>query len=155
MYEVTKMEQETLMEENKSLKKCNLIVVYSSKEDQVLMCMRRKPPYQGLFNFVGGKIEPGETGIHAAYRELEEETAITPDDIQLVHLADFIYYVDGWHMEVYVGKLKKALAVSGDENQLCWKSVDEDFFDTARYAGNGNIGHIMKLVENSKKQLLR
>ena len=61
----------------------NLIVVFSPEGDKVLMCRRIKEPYKGLSNFVGGKIEPGEDGETAAYRELFEETGITRRDIQL------------------------------------------------------------------------
>lgn len=76
------------------MKGYNLIVVFNEASDRVLMCRRRKEPYKGLLNFVGGKIERNEEGIAAAYRELEEETAITKDDIILAHLMDFTYYLE-------------------------------------------------------------
>ncbi|MBQ8592031.1 MAG: NUDIX domain-containing protein [Lachnospiraceae bacterium] len=82
----------------------NLIVVFNEMADKMLMCMRKKDPYKGLSNFVGGKIEQGEDGLHAAYRELEEETAITREDITLTHLMDFTYHLDSCYVEVYVGK---------------------------------------------------
>ena len=50
----------------------NLIVVFSEDSTKMLMCRRLKEPYMGLYNFVGGKIEKGEDGIDAAYRELWE-----------------------------------------------------------------------------------
>ena len=71
-----------------------LIVVFNEDEDKILMCKRRKNPYNGLSNFVGGKIERNENGIDTAYRELQEETAITKADIKLTHLMDFTYYLD-------------------------------------------------------------
>ena len=55
----------------------NLIVVFSEDRTKMLMCRRLKEPYMGLYNFVGGKIEKGEDGIDAAYRELREETGCT------------------------------------------------------------------------------
>ena len=58
------------------------------------MCKRKKDPYKGLANFVGGKIEKNENGLDAAYRELEEETTITKDDIMLLHIMDFTYYIE-------------------------------------------------------------
>ena len=51
----------------------NLVVVFSPLGDKMLMCRRIKDPYNGLMNFVGGKIENGESGEDAAYRELFEE----------------------------------------------------------------------------------
>ena len=48
----------------------NVILVFDREKKKLLMCRRRKPPYQGLLNLVGGKVEPGEEREHAAYREL-------------------------------------------------------------------------------------
>ena len=133
----------------------NAIVVFDEHADKMLMCKRRRNPYQGLSNFVGGKIETYEDGLEAAYRELEEETAITKDDIILSHLMDFTYHLGNCYLEVYVGKLNKAAAVSGDENELYWSTLDHNFFDASKYAGEGNIGHIMMHVEMFKKDLLK
>lgn len=131
----------------------NLIVVYNEAADTLLMCRRRKNPYKGLSNFVGGKIEAGEDGMQAAYRELREETAITPDDIRLTHLMDFTYYLSECYLEVYVGRLNKQVALSGEENDLYWSQTDCDFFDTEKYAGEGNIGHIIKQIEMQLPQM--
>lgn len=43
---------------------------------------------------MGGKIEKNENGLDAAYRELEEETTITKDDIMLLHIMDFTYHIE-------------------------------------------------------------
>lgn len=133
----------------------NAIVVFNDIADRMLMCKRRKDPYKGLSNFVGGKIEQNENGIDAAYRELEEETAITRNDIILSHLMDFTYPLDNYYLEIYVGKLNKSAEVYGDENELYWSELDDNFFDITQYAGDGNIGHIMMHVEMHKKELLK
>ena len=133
----------------------NIIVVFNKSADKILMCKRIKNPYKGLSNFVGGKIEKGENGFDAAYRELEEETAITKNDIILSHLMDFTYYHEDCYLEVYVGKLNKNVNVSGDENKLYWSELTQNFFDATRYAGEGNIGHIMMHIEMHRKELLK
>lgn len=133
----------------------NIIVVFNENADGMLMCKRRKNPYKGLSNFVGGKIEENEAGLDSAYRELEEETAITRNDIILSHLMDFTYPLDHCRLEVYVGKLNKCIEVHGDENELYWSALDKNFFDTTKYAGEGNIGHIMMHVEMHKTELLK
>ena len=133
----------------------NIIVVYNETADKLLFCKRRKNPYKGLSNFVGGKIEPDEDGLSAAYRELEEETTITKADIALTHFMDLTYYFWNLYLEVYVGKLNKACAVSGDENDLYWSSLDRNFFDPTEFAGNGNIGHILKEIDLQKEKLLK
>ena len=133
----------------------NAIVVFNENADKMLMCKRRKNPYKGLSNFVGGKIEENEAGLDAAYRELEEETSITKKDIILSHLMDFTYHFENCYLQIYIGKLNKAINVSGDENELYWSTLDHNFFDATQYAGEGNIGHIMMHVERLRKELLK
>ena len=69
----------------------NCIMVFDKEEKYLLFCKRLWDPYEGKFNLVGGKIDPGENGFHAAYRELHEETGITDKDIELTHMMDFTY----------------------------------------------------------------
>lgn len=133
----------------------NIIVVYNESEDQILMCRRRKDPYKGLSNCVGGKIEAWEDGMTAAYRELWEETAITSKDIVLTHFMDFTYYLSDCWLEVYVGKLNKSVSVKGEENELYWSDLDCDFFDRSKYAGEGNIGHILEHVKLYREKVLK
>lgn len=137
------------------MKGFNVIVVLDETGGQILMCRRRKPPYRGLLNLVGGKIEPGEDGAHAAYRELQEETGITREDIVLTHLMDFTYCLTGVYLECYVGQLRRPFEVFGDENELLWVGVEQDFFDLGRFAGDGNLGHILEHVRLRRDQWAR
>ena len=132
----------------------NAIVVFDPEAERMLMCKRRKDPYKGLIDFVGGKIEKQEAGIDAAYRELEEETSITRADIHLTHLMDFSYPLDQSYMEVYVGRLNRPVTVAGNENELFWSSLEHDFFDVTKYAGEGDIGHILLHIEMHRQELL-
>lgn len=133
----------------------NIIATFDNSCKNILMCKRRKSPYKGLYNFVGDKIENGEDGLSAAYRELEEETGISKNDIILTHLMDFTYYLPSIRVEVYVGRLNKQITVYGDENDLEWIEINENFFDISKFAGEGNIGHIMEHIRLSKEILLK
>ena len=104
---------------------------------------------------MGGKIKKNENGLDAAYRELEEETTITKDDITHLHMMDFTYYVENCYLEVYVGKLNKIIDVKGTENKLFWSTLDNNFFDETQYAGEGNIGHIVRHIQTLKGELLK
>ena len=106
---------------------------------------RTKEPYTGLYNFVGGKVEKGETETAAAYREMTEETGITNNDITLHYLMSTKYFKIGFSLEIFAGRLKHDVKVYGEENPLCWVSADEDFFDTSKFAGDGNLGHIIRI----------
>jgi len=131
----------------------NVIVVLNNERDKLLMCRRKKDPYKGLNNLVGGKIEPNESGIDAAYRELLEETNISSELISLKHLMDFTYYYQNCYVEVYVGKLIQEASIIGDENDLYWSALSHNFFDMNRYAGEGNIGHMLEQIKIYEKEL--
>ncbi len=125
----------------------NCIMVYSPDKAKILMCKRVKDPYLGLYNLVGGHIEPGESGEDAAYRELFEETGITKNDIKLRHLMDFTYYNQDCYVEVWCGRLKSEMPVKGDENPLEWLTLEGDFFTMERFSGEGNIGHMIEQIK--------
>lgn len=128
----------------------NIIAVLDKDHKKLLVCKRSKEPYKGLYNLVGGKIEPGEEGLHAAYRELNEETGITGEDIELIHLMDLVYYLEETKLEVYFGYLNKEKEVYGNENELLWIGRDQNFSDADSFAGEGNIGHIMERIKKTE-----
>ncbi|MCI8344496.1 MAG: NUDIX domain-containing protein [Clostridia bacterium] len=135
------------------MKKLNVIIVYNKEESKILMCKRAKEPYKGKYNLVGGKVEQGENELHAAYRELQEETGITKQDIQLTHLMNFQYNMSDIELEVFVGKLNKEVELQEEINELLWINGKEDFFSMEKYAGEGNIGHMIQQVEIYKGRL--
>ena len=131
--------------------KMNVIMIYDVEEKNLLMCLRSKEPYKGLYNLVGGKVEEGEDDIECAYRELEEETGISKDDIKLTHLMDMNYHLLENSLQIYVGKLNKEVVLKEEANKLYWISLDEDFFDLTKYAGEGNIGHMVEQVKKYRE----
>ena len=46
------------------------------RDNSVLLVRRRNPPDAGLWGYPGGKVDPGETVLAAAQRELGEETTV-------------------------------------------------------------------------------
>lgn len=129
------------------MRKLNLILVYNKDKNKILMCKREKEPYKGKFNLVGGKLEENENELEAAYRELEEETGITNKEIKLKHLMNFQYIMEDTELEVYFGKLNKEIELVEEVNKLYWINSDSNFFDSNKFAGEGNIGHLVKQAE--------
>lgn len=137
------------------MKKLNVVFVYDKSENNILMCKREKEPYKGKFNLVGGKVEDNESELEAAYRELQEETGITSDDIVLTNIMNFEYKILDMELEVYAGKLNKEVELVEEVNKLYWMNKTENFFDMDKFAGEGNIGHMLKQVDNYKDRLFK
>ena len=131
------------------MKKLNLVLVLNKENNKILMCKREKEPYKGKLNLVGGKVEENENELKAAYRELNEETGITKEDITLNHIMNFQYESPNMELEVYAGKLNKEINLVEEVNKLYWIDKNENFCDLERFAGEGNIWHILKQVEKN------
>ena len=124
----------------------NCIVVFNKDKDKVLFCKRKKEPFKDRLNFVGGKVEPGETSEDAAYRELQEETGISRRQILLYRLMDLTYYYHDFILEIYVGRLNEDVVLKEETNPLLWLPLDEDYTDRERFAGEQNIAHIINIA---------
>ena len=133
------------------MKQYNVIVIFDKSMKKILMCKRTKEPYIGMYNLVGGKIEKENDGLNEAYRELVEETNITKDDIELIHFMNLTYVKWDKELEVYYGVLNKDVELIEEVNKLEWVDINENFFDITRYAGEGNIGHIIEEIKIDMK----
>ena len=129
------------------MKRLNVVLVFNKEKDKILMCKREKNPYKGLYNLVGGKLEDGENELDGAYRELEEETGITSSDIFLKHVMNFEYKLLDMELELFAGRLNKDKELVEEVNKLYWIDATENFFDMNKFAGEGNIGHMLKHIE--------
>lgn len=129
------------------MKRMNVIVVFDKNLKNTLICKRTKEPYIGMYNLVGGKIEKEQDGLNEAYRELREETNIKKKDIDLIHFMNLTYIKWNKELEVYYGILKQEVELIEEVNKLEWVNIDDNFFDLNKYAGEGNIGHIMEEIK--------
>ena len=129
------------------MRKLNLIVVFNETLDKVLFCIRAKEPYKGKYNFVGGKVEEGETNDQAAYRELFEETGISSKDIELDHFMDLNYFKYENNIQVYYGILKHKVKLIEEKNKLEWVGINQKLLDNKKFAGNYNIPHIIRQIK--------
>lgn len=129
------------------MKKYNVIVIFNKEINKTLMCKRTKEPYIGMYNLVGGKIEKENDGLNEAYRELVEETNISTNDVELKHFMNIEYVSFNKSLEVYYGTLNKEVELVEEVNKLEWVDINDNFFDMTKYAGEGNIGHIIEEIK--------
>lgn len=127
--------------------KYNVVVIFDKDMKKILMCRRTKEPYRGMYNLIGGKIEKENDGLNEAHRELFEETNISNSDVSLKHFMNIDYLAFNKSLEVYYGVLNKKVELIEEVNKLEWVDINDSFFDIKKYAGEGNIGHIIEEIK--------
>lgn len=133
------------------MRKLNLIVVFNKDLSDCLFCIRAKEPYKGMYNFVGGKVEEGESNDNAAYRELFEETGISNNDIKLEYFMDLNYFKYENNLQVYYGILENEVELVEEKNKLEWVKIDDGLLNNDKFAGNYNIPHIIRQIKEFLK----
>jgi 8-oxo-dGTP diphosphatase len=76
----------------------------------------------GLWEFPGGKLEPGERPEAALIRELDEELGITVKEACLAPLTFASHAYDDFHllMPLYICRRWEGLAISREGQNLAW-----------------------------------
>lgn len=100
-----------------------------------------------MYNLVGGKIEKEDDRLNEAYRELSEETNIQKSDVELIYFMKLSYIKWNKELEVCYSILNKDVTLIEEVNKLEWVSIDDNFFDMNKYAGEGNIVHIIEEIK--------
>jgi 8-oxo-dGTP diphosphatase len=76
-------------------------LVFAVRDDSVLLIRKKRGLGAGKINAPGGRIEPGETALEGAVREVQEEVCITPLDLRWCGENRF-QFVDGYSIHVHV-----------------------------------------------------
>ncbi len=58
-------------------------------------------------------------------------------------LMNFEFPINGYSVEFWVGQLREETPVRAEKNPLSWLPVTENYFDTTRFAGRGNLGCLL------------
>lgn len=115
------------------LKPVPAVGIVCLRGDEVLLVRRGNPPRAGEWSIPGGRIEPGETAISAALRELQEETSISAEIIGLVDVVDAIFENKAGDLVTrhyvlidYVARWVSGQPVAGDDaNEARFFGLDE------------------------------
>lgn len=93
------------------------------RDNRVLLAQRPQgKAMAGLWEFPGGKFEPGETPEQALLRELEEELAVRTEASCLAPLSFASHGYDGFHllMPLYICRKFEGIPVSREGQALKW-----------------------------------
>ena len=95
---------------------------FLTRGDEVLMLYRNRPPNQGLWNGVGGHIEPGELPESACRREVEEETGFHLDAVRFAGLLTWHgFEIPAGGLYLYTAPAPAGQPVASDEGFLQWQ----------------------------------
>lgn len=102
------------------------VIWHPDNSSRVLLALRKPGQHQGgLWEFPGGKIDPGETGLQALERELKEEVAIMVTQaeswLSISHdYTDKSVNLHFWHVNRFNGTPQGC-----EQQQLRWVSLAE------------------------------
>ena len=95
-------------------------------EKRFLACQRPAHKARGLlWEFVGGKVEPGETREQALIRECQEELAVTVAVQDVFMEVDHVYPDLTVHLTLFNASITEGIPQKIEHNDLRWITVEE------------------------------
>lgn len=114
---------------------------------EVLVMRRTLQPLNGVWSLVTGHVDNGETASQAAYREVVEETGLTPTTLYSANFCDqwyntqlnlieivpvFVAYVDG----------KVDVELNHEHSELKWLDIEAAIAHVPFHGHKTALGHI-------------
>jgi len=94
--------------------------------NRFLACQRPAHKARGLlWEFVGGKVEPGETKEQALIRECQEELAVTVAVRDVFMEVDHVYPDLTVHLTLFNASIAEGIPQKIEHNDLRWITVEE------------------------------
>ncbi|MBD5101684.1 MAG: (deoxy)nucleoside triphosphate pyrophosphohydrolase [Subdoligranulum sp.] len=94
--------------------------------DRFLICQRPAHKARGLlWEFVGGKVEPGETKEQALVRECREELAVTLSVGEVFMDVDHIYPDLHVHLTLFHAAIRAGVPQMLEHNDIRWITAEE------------------------------
>ena len=94
--------------------------------DRFLICQRPAHKARGLlWEFVGGKVEPGETKEQALIRECREELAVTLSVGEIFMEVDHEYPDLNVHLTLFKAAISEGTPRMLEHNDIRWITVEE------------------------------
>ena len=95
-------------------------------ENRFLACQRPAHKARGLlWEFVGGKVEPGETREQALIRECQEELAVTVAVQDVFMEVDHVHPDLTVHLTLFNASIAEGIPQKIEHNDLRWITVEE------------------------------
>ena len=140
------------------VKKYTVIPLFNIDGSEVLLIKKDRTAFKGRLNGVGGKIEDGETPEQGAYREIEEETSLKPEQVKnLTWLGTLTLpeqcdnankdkYPELWFYSGIVKDQSLAHAPENETEPVAWYMLnkDDNVITHLELAGDGNLEYFIR-----------
>lgn len=105
-------------------------LVFVVKDGRILLIRKKRGLGAGKINGPGGRLEPGESPIEGAVREVQEELRITPLKLRFSGVNSF-QFVDGYsiHVHAFIASDFEGIPTETDEAVPLWFPLDEIPYD--------------------------
>ena len=100
-------------------------LLFVVRDDKVLLIRKKRGLGAGKINGPGGRIEPGETPLQAAVREVDEGVCVRP--LEVAHHGELLFqFVDGYsiHVQVFRADDCEGVPLETDEAIPMWVRLD-------------------------------
>ncbi len=95
---------------------------FLTRADQVLMLLRNRPPNQGLWNGVGGHLEPGESPLAGILREVREETGFNLSAARFAGVLTWQgFEIDDGGLYIFTAEAPAGEPALCSEGEIAWK----------------------------------
>lgn len=101
-------------------------LLFVIRDGQVLLIRKKRGLGAGKINAPGGRVDPGETPLQAAIREVQEEVLVTPVGVRKCGVHRF-QFADGYslHVHVYASDDCEGIPGETDEAIPLWFPTDD------------------------------
>ncbi len=127
-------------------------IVFSFDSKELLLMRRKKDPYNGLINGIGGKVESNENHFEAMKREFVEESGLPVESINVIeHMMSITFPNEILH--AYYIKLKSRVSIVVRENHegtYFWEKISNKLLDcnNEELAGEGSLSYFIKFAQD-------
>lgn len=119
-------------------------VLVKDPDGRILLEDRQNTDWPGLF-FPGGHVEPGESVVHGAIRELWEETGLTIENPRLCGLKQFPLDEGGRYLVLFFKADRYSGELHGsEEGPVFWVAPE----DLPNYRLSGNFMETLRVFED-------
>ena len=128
--------------------------ILENKERKILILKRsdKVKTYRGLWSGVSGYVEKNEAPVDTAYKEINEETGISKNDVELIKSGAPIQFEDTYKGEKYNWTVFPFLFFKKNGKiNIDWEHSEYRWVSPSKIEGYDTVPHFFDVVSNLLK----